>query len=116
MLVPDRAPAHLAIPTIMKNYLRSILLALAVTVGALAATATGTVIHVDVTSLEKMTVENQAASLATLTTVVGSLVKDKDHTAVEIKVPANLDSAKVEQIKAACRKTGIYLVSIATKS
>lgn len=100
----------------MKKYLLGLLFALALAARALAATAAGTVIHVDVTSADKMTVETQSASLVTLTAVVGSLVKDKDHTAVEIKVPANLDAATVEQIKAACRKTGIYLISIAKKS
>ena len=83
--------------------------------GVMAATEVGTVIHVDVTSAEKMTVESKPATLATLSAMVGGLIKDKEHTVVEIKVPANLPKASVEQIKDACRKSGITLFSMATK-
>ena len=99
----------------MKNLIRRVLLALALTAGVLTAAEVGTVIHIDVTSVENITVENQPASLATLTSVVGSLVKDKNHTVVEIKTPANLDKATVERIKDACRRTGVTLFSMATK-
>jgi biopolymer transport protein ExbD len=50
-----------------------------------------------------------------LSSVVSSLVQDKEHTAVEIKVSEKTDKAKVEEIKEACRKAGISLFSIATK-
>ena len=88
---------------------------LALAASALAATAVATLIHIDVISAEKIVVEGKSASVATLPAVVGGFIKDKDHTAVEIKVPATMDKAKVEEIKDACRKAGITLFSLSTK-
>ena len=99
----------------MKNTILGVLLGLLLATGALAATAAATLIHIDVISAEKILVEGKSASVATLPAAVGSLIKDKDHTAVEIKVPEKMDKAKVEEIKNACRKAGIALFSLTTK-
>jgi biopolymer transport protein ExbD len=99
----------------MKNKIHRVLLVLALATSALAAAAVSTLIHIDVISPDKIVVEGKAASVATLPAVVGSLVKDKEHTAVEIKVPAKMEQKKVEEIKDACRKAGISLFSISTK-
>ena len=99
----------------MKYRILSVLLGLALATSTLAATAAATLIHIDVISPEKILVEGKAASVATLSVVLGGLVKDKDHTAVEIKVPEKMDKAKVEDIKNACRKVGISLFSLSTK-
>jgi biopolymer transport protein ExbD len=99
----------------MKNKIHSVLLALVLATGAMAATAAATLIHIDVISADQIVVEGKPASVATLPAVVSSLVKDKEHTAVEIKVSEKMDKAKVEEIKNACRKAGISLFSLTAK-
>ena len=112
------AAPHLSktlLPHLMKKLFHCLLLGLALAVVTFAADAVGKVIHIDVTSTDKMVVEGKPASVANLTAVVSSLVQDREHTAVEIKVPEKMEAAKVEEIKAACRKAGIALFSMATK-
>ncbi len=99
----------------MKNRILSVLLGLVFALCAVAATATSLLIHIDVNSTDKILVEGKPATMATLAAVVGSLIKDKEHTAVEIKVPEKMEKAKVEAIKDACRKAGIALFSMSTK-
>jgi biopolymer transport protein ExbD len=100
----------------MKNKILSVLLfVLAIATSTWAATATGKLIRIELTTPDKIMVDGKPATLATLSAVVSSLVQDKEHTAVEIKVPEKMDKAKIEEIKAACRKAGISLFSIATK-
>jgi biopolymer transport protein ExbD len=100
----------------MRKHIQTVLFALLFAVSALSGTVdTGLVIHVDVVSVEKMSVEGKPATSTTLSALVASLVQDKDHTAVEISVPSNLDKAALEQIKNGCRKAGISLFSVVTK-
>ena len=100
----------------MRKHIQTILFALLFAASALAAAVdTGLVIHIDVDSADKMTVEGKPATKVNLSALVTSLVQDKEHTAVEIKVPGTLDKAAVEQIKNACRKAGISLFSVVTK-
>ena len=99
----------------MKNKTLSVLFGLVLATLAFAATTTGLLIHIDVTSPDKILVEGKPATVATLPTVVGSLITDKEHTAVEIKVPERMEKSKVEEIKNACRKAGISLLSISMK-
>ncbi len=99
----------------MKNKVFSVLFVLVIATSTFAATAVGKLIHIELTAPDKILVDGKSATLATLSSVVGGLVQDKEHTAVEIKVPEKADKAKVEEIKEACRKAGISLFSIATK-
>jgi biopolymer transport protein ExbD len=99
----------------MKNKILSVMFGLVLASVAFATAATGLLIHIDVIAPDKILVEGKAATVATLPVVVGSLIKDKEHTAVEIKVPEKMEAAKVEAIKDACRKAGISLFSVATK-
>ena len=99
----------------MKNKILSVLFSLVFASTAIAATATGLLIHIDVASSDKILVEGKSATVATLPAVVGSLITDKEHTVVEIKVPEKMEKAKVEAIKDACRKAGISLFSLSTK-
>ena len=100
----------------MKNKILCAFFALAIAVSAVAATAVGKLIHIELTAPDKIFVDGKPATTATLTTVVSSLIQDKEHTAVEIKAPEKMDKAKIEEIKEACRKAGISLFSISTKS
>jgi len=99
----------------MKNRIFCAFLVLAIATSTLAATAVGKLIHIELTAPDKILVDGKPATPATLTAVVGGLVQDKEHTAVEIKAPEKTDKAKIEEIKEACRKAGISLFSIATK-
>src|SRR3954468_23563997 len=101
----------------MRKHILALLFALFSAVSALAgAVDTGLVIHIDVESAEKMSVEGKSATSTTMSALVASLIQDKEHTAVELKVPKTLDNAAIEKIKNGCRKAGISLFSVVTKS
>lgn len=99
----------------MKKSVLGLLLGIILATVAFAAAAAGLLIHIDVISADNIMVEGKSATVATLSSTVGALVKDREHTAVEIKVPEKMDKAKVEAIKAECRKAGISLFSLSTK-
>ena len=99
----------------MKKRVLGFLFSIILATGAFAAAAAGLLIHIDVISSDNILVEGKSVTVATLSSTVGALVTDREHTAVELKFPAKLEQAKVEEIKAACRKAGISLFSISTK-
>ena len=100
----------------MRKHILTVLFALLFAASALAAAVdTGLVIHIDVDSAEKMSVEGKPATSANMSALVASLIQDKEHTAVELKIPSTLDKASVEKIKNGCRKAGISLFSVVTK-
>lgn len=100
----------------MKKLFQSALLAftLLVTVCAVAVEV-GTLIHLDIDSAGNVLVEGKATPSASLSASVAALVRDKDHTAVELKFPEKLDNATLEKIKEACRKAGVSRFAIVVK-
>ena len=92
----------------MKTLIRLVLFVMVVAAVAFAGEqAVGQVLHIEVDAAGKVAVDGKPASMAALSATVGSSVQDKEHTAVELKIPENLDKATVDQIMNACRRAGI---------
>ncbi len=97
----------------MKNAARLFLALLGMLVGAVfALAADGLVIHLKVDAKGAVTVEGAPTPLAQLTPAIARLVKDKNHTAIEIVTPESIDRQFLEQIMDACRRSGVSRFAI----
>ncbi|HEY9154921.1 MAG TPA: biopolymer transporter ExbD [Opitutaceae bacterium] len=74
----------------------------------------GQVVHIAIDASGKVQVDGKSASVPAITALLNGVVKDKEHTAVEIRVPAGVSQATIDQVKDACRRAGLSKFSIVT--